>query len=146
MKYALVIPIVCSLLLGYFMLYGFMQLVNDILLQMDYYLFWSLTLVEVLLVAGTPWLTWLLLGTNDKRTLKNQLGLNLGFLLSSVVFFAFGFLLISMDPDQNPLLPSFVKYQPFTLYWSIWFALGDVLVVAFFLLNKRQVDNSTIDN
>jgi hypothetical protein len=141
MNSSVITPIVCSLLLGYFMLfapYGFMQLINDILLGMDYFLSWSLTLVEMALVAGTPWLSWMLLGTVNKRSVTSQLGLNLAFLLSAFVFFAFGFLLISMSPNQNPLLPSFVKIQPFGLYWAIWFALADMLVVAFFLLNKRN--------
>jgi hypothetical protein len=146
MNSSVITPIVCSLLLGYFMLfapYGFMHLVSDILTGLDYGLSWSLTLPEAGLVAVTPWLSWALLGTTGKRSVVNQLGLNLGFLAAIFVFFAFGFLLISMNPNQNPLLPSYVKIQPFVLYWAIWFALGDAFVVIFFLLNKR---NRELDN
>lgn len=139
MNRTVITPIVCSLLLGYFMLfapYGFMQLIGDLLAGMDYQLSWSLTLMETALVAGMPWLSWALLGTAGKRSVPNQLGLNAAFLLGTLVFFVFGFLLIPIDP--NPLLPAYAKIQPFPLYWAIWFALGDALIVAFFLLNKRN--------
>jgi hypothetical protein len=148
MNYSIITPVISSLLLGYFMLfapYGFVALVNDLLLGLDYYLSWSLTIAEVGLVAVTPWLSWVLLGTIGKRSTVHQLGLNLAFLAANLVFFAFGFLLISMDVPENPLLPAYVKIQPFILYWAIWFALGDVLVVAFFLLNKRNRETDGSD-
>jgi hypothetical protein len=147
MNSSVITPIVCSLVLGYFMLfapYGFMHLVNDILTGMDYTLVWSLTIPEAGLVAVTPWLSWALLGTIGKRKAANQLGLNLAFLAAILVFFVLGFLLISMNPNQNPLLPSYLKIQPFVLYWAIWFALGDVFVVVFFLLDKRNRESDRI--
>lgn len=145
MKNTLLFPIVVSLLLGIFMItpaYGFVSFITAILEQLDYTMIWSVTPMEVALIAIIPWIAYRLLETPEKRSVKNQLGLTIIFLVSALIFFTFGFLLLELGPDQNqnPLFPAFVKIQPFHLYWGIWFVLSEVLVVVFYLINRKQTE------
>jgi hypothetical protein len=141
-KRSLLLPILCSLLLCAFMLsphYGFSDFINHLVSSLDYYFTWSVSPIDAALVAIIPWIVYRLPETEEKRSVKNQLGLSLLFLVSALVFFTFGFLLIPMGNDANPLLPQYIKMQPFASYWAIWFALGNVLVTVFYFINKRQI-------
>lgn len=140
---ALLFPIFMCLLLGTFMLspaYGFFSFVEAAVSSLDYYLDWSLGPVEAALIAIIPWIAYRLLETPEKRTLKNQLGLTVIFLLAAIIFFTLGFLLIELNPNDNPLLPAYAKIQPFPLYWAIWFAVSDLVVVVFYLINRKQTE------
>lgn len=147
MKAAIVVPIVLSLALGWFMLdaqHGFIPLMNGVLSSMDYTLVWMLTPLEAALIAVTPWITFALLKTPENRTLLRQLGLTLLFIVLAVAFFAFGFLALELK-ESNPYMPAlftetYFKEQPFPYYWTIWFALSDIFVVVLFILNRRQAE------
>lgn len=147
MKAAIVVPIVLSVSLGWFMLdaaHGFVPFINGVLSSLDYTLSWVLTPLEAVLIAATPWITYALLKTPQRRTLLRQLGMNLLFIVLALAFFAFGFLALELK-EANPLIPSlfteaYYKEQPFPYYWSIWFALSDIFVVVLFILNRRQAE------
>jgi hypothetical protein len=141
-KRSLFIPIISSLLLIAFMLsprYGFAGFINNIVSNLDYYFLWSVSPIDTALVAIIPWIAYRLLETEDKRSVRRQSALILIFLASALVFFTFGFLLIPMG-TENPLLPQYIKIQPFVSYWAIWFALGNLLVTIFYYINKRQTE------
>jgi len=143
-KKSILLPISLSLLLATVMIshqYGFTGLVNDFVTSLDYMFLWALSPVDIAMIVIVPWLAYYLLQTEEKRTLANQLGLNILYLISSLVFFTFGFLLISMNSGDNPLVPQYVKMQPFDSYWSVWFIISHILVTIFYYINKRQKSN-----
>lgn len=141
MKKSLIFPVIASLLLGAFMIgpaYGFSAVVNNFASALDYIFSWSISPIDTALVAIIPWIAYRLLQTEEKRSLKNQLGLTSIFLVSALIFFTFGFLLISIDAGDNPLMLEYVKIQPFDSYWSLWFLGSNVLVTVFYYINKRN--------
>jgi glucan phosphoethanolaminetransferase (alkaline phosphatase superfamily) len=141
MKIQVLIAAITSILLFFFMInlaFGFMPAVNNILLSLDYHLSWSLSIVDIALIAVIPWIVFGLIRTGEKQTIKHQLGLTALFLIGALVFFTFGFLLIDLTPNKNPLLPSYAKAQPFLHYWSLCFGLNNLIISGMYLFDRKR--------
>lgn len=141
MRFQLLVAAITSTFLFFFMMnptYGFMPLVTNLLISLDYYLSWSVSVIDAALVAVIPWVVFGLMRTGEKQSVKHQLGLTALFLMGALFFFTFGFLLIDLTPNENPLLPSYAKTQPFLHYWSICFALSNLLISGMYLFDRKR--------
>ena len=149
MKFHLLIAVSSSIFLFFFMLnadYGFKPMINSLLTSLDYYLLWSVSMIDVLFIAGIPWIAFGLARTAENRSVKHQLGITVLFLCGTLVSFTFGFLLIDLTPNENPLLPSYVKAQPFPHYWSLCFGISHLVIAGMYLFDrKRKRDQQLID-
>ncbi|MES2554738.1 MAG: hypothetical protein V4604_01230 [Bacteroidota bacterium] len=141
MKFQVLIAAVTSTFLFFFMMnpdFGFMPMINNLLISMDYYLSWSVSVIDAALIAVIPWIVFGLLRNAEKQTVKQQLGLIALFLIGALVFFTFGFLLIDLTPNENPLLPSYAKSQPFLHYWSLCFGLNHLVISGMYLFDRKR--------
>lgn len=141
MKIQVLIAAITSTLLFFFMTnltFGFMPAVTNILHSLDYYLSWSLSIVDIALIAVIPWIVFGLIRTGEKQSFKHQLALTALFLIGAIVFFTFGFLLIDLTPNENPLLPSYAKAQPFLHYWSLCFGLSNLVISGMYLFDRKR--------
>ncbi|MDH4474317.1 MAG: hypothetical protein QE487_17055 [Fluviicola sp.] len=141
MKFQVLIAAIVSTFLFFFMLnpvYGFMPLMNNLLESLDYYLSWSLSTIDAALIAVIPWIVFGLVRTGEKQTVKHQLGLTALFLMGAFIFFIFGFLMMSIETSPNPLMPSYLKFQPFNHYWAICFAMSNLLISGMYLFDRKR--------
>lgn len=141
MKFQIPVAAITSTFLFFFILnsaYGFMPLMNNLLESLDYYLSWSITTIDVALIAVIPWIVFGLIRTGENQTIKHQLGLTALFLVGAFIFFIFGFLLIDLTPNENPLLPSYAKVQPFHHYWALCFAMSNLLITGMYLFDRKR--------
>ncbi|ASS48919.1 MAG: hypothetical protein A3D31_05715 [Candidatus Fluviicola riflensis] len=141
MKFQVLIAAVFSTFLFFFMtnlLYGFSPLVDEITASLDYHLFWSISIIDATVFALIPWIVLILIRTGEKQTLKHQLGLTALFLIGAFIFFIFGFLMMSIKTSPNPLFPSYLKFQPFSHYWALCFALSNLLISGMYLFDRKR--------
>ena len=141
MKFQVLIAAITSTFLFFFMMntvYGFMTMMNNLLASLDYYLTWSISTIDIALIAVIPWIVFGLIRNSEKQTVKHQLGLTALFLTGALIFFAFGFLLIDLTPNENPLLPSYAKAQPFIHYWALCFGLSNLLISGMYLFDRKR--------
>lgn len=143
MKTMFLLPLVSSVLITGFMLlpeFGFSGMINGLTGLLDYTLIWSLGPIEITLVAITPWIAFGLLRSAGQLTVKNEISLSAAFFAGIIVSFIFGFLVI--DIEQADLVNGFVKRQPFSAYWAIWFAASNLVIgLLYFLRNKLLIKN-----
>lgn len=141
MRFQLLIAAITSTFLFFFMtnlFYGFSPIVDQITASLDYHLFWSISIIDATVIAIIPWIVLILIRTGEKQTVKHQLALTALFLIGALIFFIFGFLMISIKTSPNPLFPSYLKTQPFDHYWSLCFALSNLLISGMYLFDRKR--------
>jgi len=141
MKFQALIAALTSAILFFFMInpaFGFWPTINATIVSMDYFLFWSISYIDAATIAIIPLIVFALIQTGEKRTIKHQLSLMGLYLVGSLIFFVFGFLMIDLKPNSNPLLPSYLKVQPFIHYWALCFALSHLLVTGMYVFDRKR--------
>jgi hypothetical protein len=114
-----------------------------ILSKTGYFFGINISTPDYFLIASLPVFGLLL---NSKRNEKGLVGIlkdNLIILLSCIVIFIIG-LLISItkigSPAENPLIPEYLRVEPFQNYSSFLIALGILLP---FLVIKKRTEETT---
>lgn len=133
-------PSILSTVLIVFMLtpqFGFTSLINSLTHALDYTLIWKVGPAEVTLITIIPWIAFGLLRWSGNLTRKNLLSLSSGFLAGALVAFTLGFLLIEIK--EADLVNGFIKDQPFTGYWAIWFAISNAVISLLYFLREKLV-------
>jgi heme/copper-type cytochrome/quinol oxidase subunit 2 len=70
------------------------------------------------------------------------------------LIYVFGLLIVGLTialftwqiaENQSPLIPEYVRQQPFDAYWTIFILIGLALPWVLFLSNNRQVNRTQVD-
>ncbi len=43
------------------------------------------------------------------------------------------------EGTENPLLPEYLKYQPFHYYWTVFIVLGLILSISYLYILKKKI-------
>ncbi len=141
MKFQALIAALTSAILFFFMInpaFGFFPVINTTIVSLDYFLLWSISYIDAASIAVIPLIVFALIQTGEKRTIKHQLALTSLYIIGSLLFFVFGFLMITLKTSDNPLFPSFLKVQPFSHYWALCFGLSHLLITGMYLFDRKR--------
>lgn len=124
----------------YLFILGLGQLGNLTLKSFHKFLIVNLSMIDTILLCFFP----IILGTvfilhkstNYRLLLKIILQTFLTLILSVVagIFFA----IVSWEEkSSNPLLPEYIRYQPFSFYWTLFICLGIFIPITYYFLKKK---------
>lgn len=125
----------------------FINAVSFILESFDYYMSFSLSILDFILLSSIPIIALYL---NKKRTefylnelIIDNLTLVISVIITSVISFYF---LTKHSTSTNPLIPNNVIIEPFSFFWTLVIGFGLVLPFIIIKQTKRKKKENTNPN
>ena len=107
------------------------------------YLVFNFTSIDQGLIRLFPLIIALIhVSFRDKETkayFRNVLWIYLSIMTMIFLGFIIALLTWTNDEAENPLLPEFLKYQPFKYYWTLFIVFGLIVSISYFYKLKNKM-------
>ncbi len=132
-------------LIRIFIPYLFINLVSFVLEYFDYYMSFSLSILDFILLCSIPIIALYL---NKKRAEFNLTELiidNVTLIISVIVVSVIAFyFLTEHSTSTNPLIPDNIIIEPFNFFWTLVIGLG--LILPFIVIKQTKRKNKENNN
>jgi hypothetical protein len=131
-----IIFILLNFILGPTSVFGIAELIQN---GTGYFFGVDINTSDYLLIASIPIFGLLLTEKRKRKSLSEILKENLIICFSCILSFSIGLLILISkigSPGENPLIPEYLRVEPFKIYSSFFIALGIILP---FLFIRKEV-------
>jgi hypothetical protein len=133
--------ILLNFILGPTSLFG---LANFVLNKTGYFFGVDINTFDYLLISSIPICAIMLTEKRNKNSLLEILKYNIIILLNCIITFSVGlFILLSKigSPSSNPLIPQYLRVEPFKFYSIFFIAIGLTLPFLFVPKEVKQIES-----
>ena len=99
---------------------------------------WFPLLIGILMLIKKP---------KDSTTIFKSIMMSLAFIFFSIIIGIIVALYTwTNEGAESPLLPEYIRYQPFQNYWTMFVLSGLIISILFYLKKSKKIENNLIDN